>query len=241
LVARITQNQLLRALNAAGVPVDLTVDALGNLNTLAAQGAAAARAGRWPVSISGILLDAAVQSASPTIGTAGVVVRLPPDPVTLVPNQPVTLGVGTAVVVQGLDVVSGTPTSITEVTLASQPALVVASVPYSSLVTAQNGGSVNGPAAGAVIATLTPGAGTWEITCWAATALGVPVAGDEANMGYYRNAVLQTVLPHTSSLGGPFGPFRVILAAVDTVSVRAIGAGTAGVVYVAGILARSVA
>jgi hypothetical protein len=105
---------------------------------------------------------------------------------------------------------------------------------------AQIGGSATAPTAGTNISgTLTPGAGTWLLYVSVGVGGGSPVAADVGNFQLMKNAAVLTKLP--SGIGTvqptPFGPIRVTLAAADTVSVQAVGNGTASVGYTAGILA----
>lgn len=104
------------------------------------------------------------------------------------------------------------------------------------------GGVAIAPGALAVIATATPGTGgTYEIYAFASMALGVPVAGDEANMALYVTGTQQARLPYTDKTGGPFGPYYLTASAADTINIRAVAAATAGVSYVAGFTGKRVA
>lgn len=104
------------------------------------------------------------------------------------------------------------------------------------------GGSQTAPGALATIVSITPGtAGVYLVNAWATIALGVPAAGDENNMRLRVTATTIMDLPYVAGFGGPFGPFRLTLTALNTLNIVSIGAGTAGVVYVAGITARRVA
>ena len=106
------------------------------------------------------------------------------------------------------------------------------------------GASAAAPGAGVnVSGTLTPGtAGVYEVWAYAGTALGVPAAGDEANMALKQTAATVMVLPYTAGTAGQFfGPFRRTLTAINTLHVDAVAAATAGVTYTAGVTARRVA
>lgn len=97
-------------------------------------------------------------------------------------------------------------------------------------------GQVVAPAAGATIAT-TPAlaAGTYDVN-WTVGLLGAAAAGDADNFEILHNAV---VIAHSQNAGVagqyPQPQFHVTVAQGDTISVKAIGAGTAGVTYLATI------
>lgn len=104
-------------------------------------------------------------------------------------------------------------------------------------------GSVTAPGAGATIATLTPGAGTWEVTV-ATHLVGASAAVDASNMALSAPGFgPDTLIVDNSSPSVPFenGPYIVNLAAAQALTVTAIAAGTAGVAYQAQIIASQVA
>jgi hypothetical protein len=109
-------------------------------------------------------------------------------------------------------------------------------------------GTVIAPAAGATIATLTPGvAGAYQVAV-SAEAFGAGlVAGDVANMQLVKisgatTTVLGRLIYGSSAAAAPSvavapAAFRVALGAADTLAVQAVGIGTAGVTYTATIQA----
>jgi hypothetical protein len=130
-----------------------------------------------------------------------------------------------------------------------QPGVAITGVePYrDSQATAQVGGSVSAPGAGATIATVTPGvAGLYEITGTVAISGTTAAAADANNMRLRQNSTsllanIPIGLATTGNLGAvPFGPVLAQLAAADTVNVVAVGAATAGSVYGAQINCRLV-
>jgi hypothetical protein len=97
-------------------------------------------------------------------------------------------------------------------------------------------GSATAPSGGANISgTLTPGSGSWMIFVRAVVGGGAPAAADQGNLQLMKNAAVVTKLavPAQATPNGTtlLGPYRVTLAAGDTISVQSVGAGTASVVY----------
>lgn len=106
--------------------------------------------------------------------------------------------------------------------------------------TSQAYGSVAAPGAGATIATLTPGAGTWRVTV-ATHMIGALAAGDANNMELSAPGFGPAVLiSDNSSPSIPFenGPYTITLAAGQALTVTAIAAATAGTTYAAQIIAE---
>lgn len=104
-------------------------------------------------------------------------------------------------------------------------------------VSTQAGGSATAPAAGATIVSIATNAITYNVWVTAGLVLGVPVAGDVANMTLFKNAASISVLAVSTS-PGRFGPFRIAGFASGTFTVKVGGnAGTANVVYYASIVA----
>lgn len=110
-------------------------------------------------------------------------------------------------------------------------------------VTVQASGSVATPAAGAAIATVTPGvAGLWEVQIWWSLS-GTLVVGDANNLQLRQTAAVRLSplpIPATANLFPPPVTVVLSLSAVDTVSVNAIAAASASAVYNAVIVARQV-
>jgi hypothetical protein len=105
-------------------------------------------------------------------------------------------------------------------------------------------GRVVAPGAGAVITSITPAAGTYDIQIRAAYDLGAPVAAAETNnMAVVKQGVsvltLQ-VLP-VINLYSNYRVVRLSLNGAQSVAVNAIGAATAGVGYSAEIICIRVA
>jgi hypothetical protein len=93
-------------------------------------------------------------------------------------------------------------------------------------------GSQVAPGAGAVIATLTvTNAGTYNVA-WTVELVGPVAAGDTNNFGLYLGAALQDTSVNLPAAGEyPQPTVELTLAAGAVLSVKAIGAGTAGVTY----------
>lgn len=112
-----------------------------------------------------------------------------------------------------------------------------------SIVTAQASGSVTAPGAGVAIASVTiPAVGLWEITATFFLS-GTVSAGDANNVQLRQNVAVRLTpipVPATANLFPP--PVVVVLncVATDTVSLNAVGAGTASAVYNAVVTARQV-
>jgi hypothetical protein len=115
-------------------------------------------------------------------------------------------------------------------------------------VTAQVSGSVTTPAAGATIATVTPGtAGLWEVLV-TASVLGTTVAAADSNNMQLMQTTTSRLNPMALTVPGTTGaPFQssyppvvMNLSAVDTVNVKAIALATTGAVYAATIVCRRV-
>jgi hypothetical protein len=98
-------------------------------------------------------------------------------------------------------------------------------------------GQVTTPGAGATIAT-TPAlaAGEYRVTLRISYE-GTPAASDNNNMQWLVSGVVQQQLEIHGGSGAnaAYGPFDVSVGASGTISVQAIGAGTAGAVYAAQI------
>lgn len=107
----------------------------------------------------------------------------------------------------------------------------------------QNSGTHTAPAAGQPIATVTiPATGLWSVTASYFLSGAAPGSGDADNMQIQQNteAALVLALPPVQNLFPQ--PSTVVLecAAGDTVSVNAVGAGTAGLGYYATLVAEQV-
>jgi len=89
------------------------------------------------------------------------------------------------------------------------------------------------PGAAAVLATITPGAGTWEIE------VNLAVVGDVADQGNCQLKKNAVVLARLAPGRSP--TFRKVLVGGDTVSVVTVGAAIAGSQYTATLAARQVA
>lgn len=109
----------------------------------------------------------------------------------------------------------------------------------SKLVTATAAASVTAPGASTAIADVPASslpAGWYQIEAHAGYSLGTPAAAEEASGGnialYVAGTVNALAIPPVIGLSGPFR-FEVELDGTSDVSVGSIGAGTAGVEYVA--------
>lgn len=114
---------------------------------------------------------------------------------------------------------------------------------YATTDTASVHGTATAPAAAAVFASLTGlAAGVYEVTVYARYS-GTPGAADVDNIAIYNGPTQVAVIPIDGAVGGP-GPFvlpRLTLAASTAFNAVAIGAGTAGAVYHATIVATLLA
>jgi hypothetical protein len=101
---------------------------------------------------------------------------------------------------------------------------------------AQNTGSAVAPAAGATIASITGVSGGSFDVKWTVELTGAAAAADLNNFVLTNNAgnILASVNPAAAGTY-PQQPAEATMAFADTVSVKAIGAGTAGVTYTATI------
>lgn len=103
----------------------------------------------------------------------------------------------------------------------------------------QNAGAASAPGAGGtVVAAITPGAGTFVVRVTCGTTGGTPVIGDIANMQLNKNAGAFAKLGNPINTVAPMPPLRVTLVAGDTLSIVAIGAATASVIYHAMLTAQ---
>ncbi len=205
---------LLLALNAAGVTVNLKAGPTNNLivdQGLPSTAPFFALNGSWPVALFGLDVGGATGEQPLTANNVAGAFFLATSPVG---NQ-------------GL--------SFAQATLAGGSGALQNQGGLGTGPSVQNGGAATAPAAGATIVSLTPGAGSFNVWCTAAIDLGAPVAGDMANMRYFENLTGLVQLPYTTKFGGPFGPWRRTFGGADTISIKAIGVGSAGVVYAAGM------
>ena len=117
-----------------------------------------------------------------------------------------------------------------------------------AFITAQISSSATTPAAGATIATVTPGtAGLWEVSV-TASVLGTTVAAVDSNNMQLMQTTTSRLNPMALTVPGTTGaPFQSVypavilnLSAVDTVNVKAIALATTGAVYAATIVCRRV-
>ena len=105
---------------------------------------------------------------------------------------------------------------------------------------AQQYGSAAAPGAGVTVVTLTPGAGTWNVSV-ATHMIGPLAAVDDNNMSLSAPGFgPATLIADNSSPSIPFqnGPYRITLAAGQALTVAAIAAATAGTTYTAQIIAQ---
>lgn len=99
------------------------------------------------------------------------------------------------------------------------------------------------PAAAAVIATITPAAGTWDVEVFAAYDAGAPAALEIDNMQFRKAGAAVSVLQVLAvvSVYGPARKFRMVLSGAQAIDVQTIGASTAGVGYNAEITCTRIA
>lgn len=112
---------------------------------------------------------------------------------------------------------------------------------------AQNSGAVTAPGAGATIVTVPSSGslapGTYAVT-WETGLSGAAAAGDANNMGLYLNGVLQAESVNPGAAGSwqqEAVEVTSTTAAPAVLTVKAIGAGTASVIYSAEVVATPVA
>ena len=116
-------------------------------------------------------------------------------------------------------------------------------------ITAQVGTSTAAPAAGATVATVTPGtAGLWEVSGTVSIGGNTVTAADTNNMQLRQTStVVLTAIPigvatgtAAASANVPFGPVVLNLTAANTVNVIAVGNATASSIYGAQIICRRI-
>lgn len=108
----------------------------------------------------------------------------------------------------------------------TQPSVLADSVGVTTRVVA--------PGAGAVIATITPAAGTWDIQV--TTSFDGAVAAAEINNMDFRKAgatVSVLIAPSVANVVTEVRKFRMVLSGAQAVSINAVAAATAGVGYTA--------
>ena len=93
---------------------------------------------------------------------------------------------------------------------------------------------------GTIVSAINPGAGTWRVEVTCGTTAGSPVLADVANMQLNKNAGAVATLGNPVSGFAPMPAIKVTLAAADTLSIVAIGAATASVIYAAMLTATKV-
>lgn len=152
-------------------------------------------------------------------------------------------------VTEQLETIADTAGNALATELASGGVAVLESGLYrDTIVTAQVGNKAPAPAAGAVVATVTPGtAGKWEVSVILAIT-GTTVATVDSNnfaINQTSTAVISPVaFPVNGTTGSPneviVPPVVLNLSAADTVNVTAIANATASSVYSATIVCRRV-
>ena len=102
-------------------------------------------------------------------------------------------------------------------------------------------GNATAPLAnGVIVAAFIPGvAGVYEIFVTAGTGVA-GAAADVGNMQLNKTGVAYLRLANPANGSVTLGPFRLTLGVADTLSVVAIGAGTAAVVYTASVTATRI-
>lgn len=116
-----------------------------------------------------------------------------------------------------------------------------------SAITVQAAATSTGPAAAAVIATITPGtAGIWEILAEVSITGTSVVAAESNNVALYQTATARLnpiPMPATTAGVNPpvtIGPLRLNLSGADTVNIKALANATATAIYAASIIATRV-
>ncbi len=116
-----------------------------------------------------------------------------------------------------------------------------------SVITVQASAATTGPAAAAVLATVTPGtAGLWEITGTASITGTSVVAAESNNIALYQTSTARlNPVPMPASTAGTaapitFGPVILNLSGADTVNVKALANATATAIYAVSVTARRV-
>lgn len=97
-------------------------------------------------------------------------------------------------------------------------------------------GSTAAPAAGTTITTITAlPAGTYDVT-WDVQLAGTPAGGDANNFEILHNAVVLAASVNLGAVGDyPQGTFPITVAQGDSITIKNIGAGTAGTTYTASL------
>ena len=116
-----------------------------------------------------------------------------------------------------------------------------------AFITVEAAAATTGPAAAAVLATITPGtAGLWEVVVTASVTGVSVIAAESNNIGLYQTAAAKlNPIPMPASTAGVTPPVKtdpiiLSLSATDTVNVKAIANATATAVYAVSIVARQV-
>jgi hypothetical protein len=116
-----------------------------------------------------------------------------------------------------------------------------------SVITVQAAAATTGPAAAAVLATVTPGtAGLWEIFAEVSITGTSVVAAESNNVALYQTATARLnpiPMPATTAGVNPpvaIGPVVLNLSGADTVNIKALATATATAIYAASIIARRV-
>ncbi len=114
-------------------------------------------------------------------------------------------------------------------------------------ITVQASATTTGPAAAAVLATITPGtAGLWEVTAEVSITGTSVVAAESNNAALYQTATARLnpiPMPATTAGVNPpvtIGPIVLNLSGADTVNIKALANATATAIYAASIIARRV-
>lgn len=125
-------------------------------------------------------------------------------------------------------------TPATGVIFPTQPSVLADSVGQTARVVA--------PGAGAVIATVTPAAGTWDVQV-TTNYDGAVAAAEINNVDFRKAGVVVSVLiaPSVANVIAEVRTFRMVLSGAQAVSVNAVAAGTAGVGYTAELVCIRVA
>lgn len=147
-----------------------------------------------------------------------------------------------------LDICDGNGLVLAEIPAGTNPGLSATLTTYLSQAPASllapspsvNGtGNVTAPAAGTTITSAVLSQGTWQVN-WQVLLQGAAAAGDVNNFGLNLGATLVDTSENGEAAGALYQQDPVVLdvpAAGATLAIKAIGAGTAGVIYDAGFTA----
>jgi len=243
--------ELLRALTAAGVKVDLRVESQANPNLLVgiAQGALQAdvTAGQPQAGYKGLNVRFGTDNALTATLAIGSETNVDADnDVTFIPGHLTAHDLGGSVLSLNTTL-RGSQNTIAAQEATSNELQVVQHVGTTGIDprkvdpgladSSVGGGSFTSPGAAQNLVSLTPGvAGKYQVLM-SAGVQGTVTVNDEDNILFYIDANFQFRLPNTTGSVNQFGPFRITLTATNALKLNTSVAGTVGAKYLIGLIA----